>query len=112
MMGQIVEWFYSEVAGITSKDGFGSIRIAPQLVKDLKWLNCEYHAITGKIQVRCEKRAETCYMAVTVPVNTHAVIHLPQIYDNMVYTCSQPDVHVQNGVCHVPGGVYEFWSHH
>lgn len=112
MMGQIVEWFYSEVAGITSKDGFGSIHIAPQLVKDLKWLNCEYHAITGKIQVRCEKRAETCYMAVTVPVNTHAVIHLPQIYDNMVYTCSQPDVHVQNGVCHVPGGVYEFWSHH
>ncbi|WP_394927125.1 family 78 glycoside hydrolase catalytic domain [uncultured Robinsoniella sp.] len=111
MMGQIVEWFYSEVAGITSKDGFSNIRIAPRLVEGLNWINCEYQAITGKIQVRCEKNADTCYMAVTVPVNTNAVIHLPNLYDHMVYTCSHPDVQIQNGVCQVPGGVYEFWYH-
>lgn len=111
MMGQIVEWFYSEVAGITSNDGFSNIRIAPQPVKSLNWLNCEYQAITGKIQVRYEKRADTDCMLVTIPVNTNAVIHLPQWCDHMIYACNRPDVQIRNGVCHVTGGVYEFWYH-
>ena len=55
MMGQIEEWFYKSLAGITvdknDYSGFRNITIAPQVVGDLKFVEASYTTLHGTIEV-------------------------------------------------------------
>jgi hypothetical protein len=53
MMGQIEEWFYKSLAGITTEDysGFQNIVIAPKPVGDLKFVEASYDTLYGTISV-------------------------------------------------------------
>ena len=50
MMGHIMEWFYREVGGIYSRDGFKTVEINPHFVGNLSWIRCAYDSIAGKIE--------------------------------------------------------------
>jgi len=52
MMGHIMEWFFAEIAGIKSNDGFKSVTVDPQCTKFINDFECVYNSIKGKIKVR------------------------------------------------------------
>lgn len=54
MMGHIMEWFFAEVAGIKSQDGFRTVRINPGCMDFIDSFVCEYDSIRGKIRVQAE----------------------------------------------------------
>ena len=51
MMGHIMEWFFTEVAGIKSDDGFKSVTIRPNCTEFIDSFECIYNSIRGKIQI-------------------------------------------------------------
>ncbi|MGN0106722.1 MAG: alpha-L-rhamnosidase C-terminal domain-containing protein, partial [Hominilimicola sp.] len=51
MMGHVMEWFFSEIAGIKSNDGFKSITIKPNCTEFIDSFECVYNSIRGKIKV-------------------------------------------------------------
>lgn len=55
MMGHIMEWFYTEVAGIKSNDGFETVSIKPNCTDFIDSFECVYDSIRGKIKVKYEK---------------------------------------------------------
>ncbi len=76
MMGQIDEWLFSTLAGITNKPGthgMRHLRIAPTLVGDLQWVKASTETLYGTVRVDCSKTAIT----VEVPVGSDATVVLP-----------------------------------
>lgn len=55
MMGHILEWFFTEVGGIKSYDGFNSVMINTELPDNLEWVECSYKSVRGNIYVRKER---------------------------------------------------------
>ena len=55
MMGHILEWFFTEVCGIKSYDGFNSVLINTELPDNLEWVECSYKSVRGNIYVRKER---------------------------------------------------------
>lgn len=66
MMGHIMEWFFSEIAGIKSRDGFKTITVSPSCGGFIKEFECIYNSIRGEIKVKYENGALT----VSTPCNT------------------------------------------
>ncbi|WP_298647772.1 glycoside hydrolase family 78 protein [uncultured Proteiniphilum sp.] len=80
MMGQIVEWFYKSLAGITTDDhsGFRNIVIAPKPVGDLKFVEASYDTLYGTISVNWRINGDQFKMDLSVPHNCTAKVYLPQ----------------------------------
>ena len=71
MMGSILEWFYRYVAGISSEDGYSSIRIEPRLPKALDWAECRYQSLTGLVEVSVRrKEGGRLEVSCRIPANT------------------------------------------
>lgn len=70
MLGHIMEWFYTDVLGITSTDGFRTIAVCPKCRSFIKSAKGSYDSIRGKITVEYDEDKLT----VTTPANTIAVI--------------------------------------
>ena len=52
MLGQVIEWFYQDLAGITADPagpGFKAIVLRPQPVADLAWAEASYESLRGPI---------------------------------------------------------------
>lgn len=82
MMGQIEEWFYKSLAGITvDKDdysGFRNLVIAPQVVGDLKFVEASYATKYGIIEVNWKKDDSTFTLDVSIPKHCSAKVYLPK----------------------------------
>lgn len=57
MMGHIMEWFYTEIAGIKSEDGFKTVTIRPNCIDFIEHFECVYDSIRGEIKVACKDGA-------------------------------------------------------
>jgi hypothetical protein len=80
MLGQINEWFYHDVGGISSDPsgpGFARIIINPQPVGDLTWANTHYDSIHGPISTHWQRNAGEFALQVTIPANTTATVFMP-----------------------------------
>ncbi len=80
MLGQVMEWFYHDLAGIRcdpAGPGFKQIVIRPQPVGDLTWCEASYDSIHGKIHVRWDRTAGKFTLHTTIPANTTATIYIP-----------------------------------
>lgn len=80
MLGHIVEWFYRGLAGIEQEDssvGFRNIRINPQPVGDVSFVNASYECPYGLIKTSWRKSDGGFALDLIVPANTTAVVHLP-----------------------------------
>lgn len=86
MLGHIIEWFYHDLAGIGT-DGPGSRRI---LIKpaffaasqgadqsSVNWVKAAYASVHGRVVVSWKHEGDRFELAVTVPANTTATVHLP-----------------------------------
>lgn len=90
MLGHLMEWFYSGLAGISQEQGsvaFKKILIRPQPVGDITFAKASYWCPYGLIKSEWEKHDNTFDLQINIPPNTTATIHLPIVgKGNMVVT--------------------------
>jgi alpha-L-rhamnosidase len=80
MLGHLMEWFYSGLAGIRPADdaiAFNKIEIRPETVGDVTWARANYQSPYGTISSSWKKGAGKFELSVTIPANTTATICLP-----------------------------------
>lgn len=80
MLGQIVEWFYHDLAGIgydPTGPGFSKIVVRPQPVGNLRWVGVSYRSIRGMIVSEWKKRNGRFTLRVVIPANTTATVFIP-----------------------------------
>lgn len=80
MLGQIMEWFYHDVAGISSDPagpGFKKVLIKPQPVGDLTWARASFDSVRGKIIISWTKDGDVFKLSVTIPASTTGTVYLP-----------------------------------
>lgn len=80
MMGSVGSWFYKYVLGIVPDfgyPGFERFTIKPYLMKELTSAEGKLETVKGTIQVSYRKQGNRFVMAVTVPANSTALLHLP-----------------------------------
>jgi len=80
MLGHIMEWFYSGLAGIRPAEGsiaFNKIEIRPEVVGDVTFAKANYHSPYGMIISDWKKANQSFTINVKIPANTTAVVYLP-----------------------------------
>lgn len=80
MLGHIMEWFYSGLAGIRSAPdaiAMRSIEIRPEPVGDVTFAKANYKSPYGNIFADWKKKNGSFELTTQIPVNTSAVIYLP-----------------------------------
>jgi alpha-L-rhamnosidase len=76
--GSVGEYLFGVVGGIQAQSpGFKRIRIAPVIREGLTWANTSYDSIHGKIATAWKVAGGELTLAVTVPTNTTATVHVP-----------------------------------
>ena len=80
MLGQIMEWFYGDLAGIAPDPdgpGFKRIIVRPQPVGDVTWAKASYNSVRGKVESSWKREGKKFTLNVTVPANATATVYLP-----------------------------------
>jgi hypothetical protein len=80
MLGQIMEWFYRDLAGIQSDPagpGFAKIVIKPSICGDLTWVRASYRSVHGLIASEWRRSGKNLTLYVMVPPNTAASVYVP-----------------------------------
>lgn len=80
MMGQIEEWFYRSLGGISpdpENPGFRHFFIRPSAAGDLQWVKCSYESVYGHISSEWKIEDGDFVLNVEVPANTTATVVLP-----------------------------------
>jgi alpha-L-rhamnosidase len=96
MLGQIMEWFYHDLAGIAgdpTAPGFKKIIICPQPVGDLTWVKASYDSIRGKIVSEWNRSKEQFELTVRIPPNTSATVFLPAPANARILESGHPAQH-------------------
>lgn len=81
MLGHLMEWFYSGLAGIKTADdsvAFKRIIIRPEPVGDISFSKASYQSPYGWIATEWKRKNGNFYLTVTIPANTTAVVYLPE----------------------------------
>ncbi len=87
MLGHIMEWFYSGLAGISQEKAsvaFNHIRIRPQPVGDITFAKGKFHSPYGWIISEWKKEGKQFLLRVNIPVNTDAIIYLPATASSVI----------------------------
>ena len=80
MLGQIVEWFYHDLAGIQcdpASPGFRHVLIHPQPAGDVTWAKASYDSVRGKISVDWKRGAAGFELLVSIPAGSTATVFVP-----------------------------------
>lgn len=80
MLGHIMEWFYTGLAGIDQSArsvGYQEIEIKPEIVGDINFVQAEYKTFYGTIKSEWRKDGGNFLLDVQVPANTTALVYLP-----------------------------------
>ncbi|MBO9727326.1 MAG: family 78 glycoside hydrolase catalytic domain [Chitinophaga sp.] len=83
MLGHLMEWFYTGLAGIRAAPGsvaFRDMEIRPEVVGDVTSAEASYESPYGLISSKWRKEASDFYLEVQVPGNARATIYLPASY--------------------------------
>ncbi len=93
MSGQIVEWFYHDLAGIQSDEnvpGFKKIVVKPAIIGGLTWVKAGYDSIQGRIVSEWQRNGQAVSLRVVIPANTTATICVPAADANLVRESGRP----------------------
>ena len=80
MLGHLMEWFYSGLAGICeAKDAvaFNKMEIRPEPIGDITHVKADYHSPYGVISSEWTREGKNFKLKLKIPVNTTATIYLP-----------------------------------
>ncbi len=123
MLGHLMEWFYSELAGIqeaASSVAGKEMVIYPKLVGDITTVDASYESPYGLVGSHWKRDGSHTELTVTIPVNTTATVYVPA-NDPASVTESGTPVSQQKGlqfvrrekgyaVFNVGSGTYQFSS--
>lgn len=93
MLGHLAEWFYSGIGGIRADKNsvaFQRFIIHPEVVGDVRSADVSYESPYGKIENHWQLRPGVFECAVSVPVNTTALIYLPSTQQHTVTEGGKP----------------------
>lgn len=82
MLGQALEWFYHDLAGIQNDPlvpGFRKIIIKPAVVGDVTWVNASYNSIAGPISNYWCLNGNRLRLSVTIPPGATGVVYVPTL---------------------------------
>ena len=116
MLGHIMEWFYSDLAGIQrdpSVVGFKKIIIKPTPVGNVTWVTASYRSASGTIESSWRIDNDKFFLNIVIPTNTTAKIYLPNHYNAGLITESEKPVRATgdnsaDSAIRVSSGVYHF----
>ncbi len=124
MLGQIIEWFYQDLAGIAvdpAGPGFKKILIKPQPVGEITWVKAGFNSIRGKIVSEWNRENNQFVMKVRIPANATATVFLPakdqtDVTESGILASKSPGVKLlrrenNHAVYEISSGEYEFQSH-
>lgn len=80
MSGQINEWFFSDLVGISTNEdgaGFRKFIIKPSIVGEITWVKGSYQSVSGLIEVEWKRDMDMVYLNFSVPANTSAIVYVP-----------------------------------
>ena len=80
MLGHLMEWFYSGLAGIRQapgSTGYENIIIAPEIIGDLTHAEASLNTIHGKISSSWLLENETLQLKICIPVSCSATVEIP-----------------------------------
>lgn len=80
MLGSVGAWFYRALGGIDLEpdgEGYRHLRIEPKIVEDLQWASASIYTIRGLVASSWDRSSGATNLAVTVPVNSDAVVVVP-----------------------------------
>ncbi len=80
MFGSVSGWFFRWLGGIQAAEnaiGFDRIRIRPQVVPDLEWVESSHESIRGTIVSNWSTQAGGTQHEIVIPPNTIAIVELP-----------------------------------
>jgi len=80
MLGHLMEWFYSELAGIRQSDtsvAYNDIIIEPHPVGDISSAKATYHSPYGQIVSEWKKNGDEFELNVEIPPNSMATVYMP-----------------------------------
>jgi alpha-L-rhamnosidase len=114
MLGHIMEWFYSGLAGIRPAGdaiAFNKIEIRPEAVGDITYVNARYDSPYGLIVSNWKKSKGQFEIHLTIPANTSALVLLPANKGAAITEDGHPvNFKYQNGKApiRVGSGTYHF----
>lgn len=98
LLGDLILWFYQHLAGIQAAEpGFASIRLKPEFVADLDFVDATYASVRGTIGSHWMRKDGVLTWEVSVPPNSRATAHLPlgeQVTVNGKSLTDEPHVRV------------------
>ncbi|TWT97704.1 Bacterial alpha-L-rhamnosidase [Botrimarina colliarenosi] len=121
MLGHITEWFYKDLVGIESDPsapGYEKIVIRPNPVGDLAWAEATHDTVRGPIHVRWDRKGDAFKLAVKIPANTTATVHVPAAKHQTITESAQPVAEAtgvallerdeERAIYRIESGAYEF----
>lgn len=87
MLGHLMEWFFSGIAGIRQAEGsssYDNILISPEVVGDITWAEATYNSVHGTILSSWKIDNDTFTLNVKIPVNSKATVALPATDKNTI----------------------------
>jgi hypothetical protein len=119
MLGHIMEWFYSGLAGISQEDNsiaFNQIKIRPQQVGNITHAKGSFHSPYGLITTNWKKTGTDFSLDVQIPVNTTATVYVPATTQSTIFINgkSQAAVKMKDDVAiiHAGSGTWHFEVKH
>ncbi len=89
--GAVGEWLYSTVGGVAPLEpGFKRFEIAPKPGGGLTWAKTSYRSIHGLIRSNWKIDGNSFTLEVEIPVNTTAVVRLPEEFSRDVTVDGEP----------------------
>ncbi|MDO8685589.1 MAG: family 78 glycoside hydrolase catalytic domain [Clostridiales bacterium] len=92
MFSDISAWFYKGLAGINPdplEPGFKHIIFKPNSVEGLEWVKSSHKSVYGAIECTWKVEDSVFYVNVTVPVNCHATLFIPEGYGRNIKESGQ-----------------------
>jgi hypothetical protein len=80
MLGQIMEWFYGDLAGLAPDPafpGFERVRVRPQPIPGITWARASHASPRGRMAVAWRSEGGRFTLDVDLPPNTSAEVRLP-----------------------------------
>lgn len=116
MLGHIMEWFYSGLAGIGQEEnsiGFKNIKIRPQPVGDITSASGSFHSPYGWINTNWKKDGDHFLLKVNIPVNSIATVYVPvtsasKIYLNGKIVAHPKKIKNNTAIVEIGSGEYQF----
>ncbi|OCX53298.1 alpha-L-rhamnosidase [Mucilaginibacter sp. PPCGB 2223] len=116
MLGHIMEWFYTGLAGIRPDDNavaYQQIVIRPEPVGDVTSAKGSYHSVYGTITSEWKKTTDSFDLSVTIPANTTATIYLPakigsKIMEGDKTPISKVSIVNNKAIINIGSGAYHF----